>query len=179
MITDRLFLQRVFCCDIIQSDYCSDTGEPTMRRFRADLQADPDKAKAELLRRFSEKAKGRKIVLFIGNALFIYWFPPVVLRRYESKGGGWRPFFESWSFIGRVSGKDGLPRVSGISFYSVLFRVLFLALCFFGSLDGVPFDAVTTAAINFGALVIMTILAVCEREDEEALNRSAVAIIEG
>lgn len=32
---------------------------------------------------------------------------------------------------------------------------------------------------RFSALVIMTILVVCEREDEEALNRSAAAIIEG
>ncbi len=149
-----------------------------MRRFRADLQADPDKAKAELLRRFSEKAKGRKIVFFIGNALFIYWFPPVVLRRYESKGGGWRPFAESWSFIGRVSGNDGLPRVSGISFYSVLSRALFLTVCFFGSLGGSVFDAVSTVAINFGALVIILILVVCEREDEDALNRSAAAVFE-
>ncbi|MCQ2424865.1 MAG: hypothetical protein MJ070_01865 [Lachnospiraceae bacterium] len=141
-----------------------------MRKINWSSDEDSKLAKTRIIDIFLNKLNGKTAVYQLGSFLFLYWFPPWSLGT-NSRGTPNHNFVsESFCFVGFIHDTEQGAQLSGISFYSIVFRILVTTMWVCGVLltAETPGEAYV-GLIEFGAFSLVA-FELFKRSDEDDMN---------
>ncbi|MCR4682345.1 MAG: hypothetical protein K5647_03320 [Clostridiales bacterium] len=92
-------------------------------------------AKSSLNAIVNHDLPGKTISFFVGPIFVFYWFPPLKWRKHTVGAEYHVLFTESLLFFGAFKNHNGNSHLYGISFYSVILKVIIIFLFLFRLID--------------------------------------------